>query len=164
MMLPIRIKATLARGAQLPSYASAGASGLDLHLVDWKDRDERGFSVPDEAWQRCALTICPGDIVLVRTGLSVELPEGLEAQVRGRSGLASKHGIAVHNSPGTIDADYRGEIGVMLVHLGSEPKSFQPGERIAQLVVAPVVRVELDVVDALSDTKRGASGYGSTGQ
>ena len=111
-----------------------------------------------------AVLLAPGARLGVPTGLAIELPVGFEAQVRPRSGLAIKHGITVVNAPGTIDADYRGEIVVLLVNLGSEPYQIAPGDRIAQLVVAPVVQVQLEEVDALGETTRGAGGFGHTGK
>ena len=129
----------------LPSYATAHAAGLDL-------RADEDFS------------LAPGERRLVPTGLAIAVPEGHEAQVRARSGLALKHGIALVNAPGTIDADYRGELKVLLVNLGDEPFAAQRGERIAQLVVAPVARVEVREVAELPDSARGAGGFGSTGR
>ena len=129
----------------LPGYQTEGAAGLDLRA--------------DEA-----CTLAPGERRLVPTGLAVELPPGHEGQVRPRSGLAARHGIGMVNAPGTIDHDYRGEVGVLLVNLGQEPFQVRRGDRIAQLVVAPVVRVEVQLVDALSDTGRGGGGFGSTGR
>jgi dUTP pyrophosphatase len=110
------------------------------------------------------VTLAPGQRLGVPTGLAIELPVGFEAQVRPRSGLAIKHGVTVVNAPGTIDADYRGEIVVLLVNLGQERYEIAPGERIAQLVVAPVVQVQLEEVQELSETARGAGGFGHTGQ
>jgi len=130
---------------ELPSYQSEGAAGLDLRA--------------DEA-----CTLAPGERRLVPTGLAVELPPGHEGQVRPRSGLALRHGVGMVNAPGTIDQDYRGEIGVILVNLGQQPFEVRRGERIAQLVVAPVVRVELRLVEALGETARGGGGFGSTGK
>jgi dUTP pyrophosphatase len=109
------------------------------------------------------LTIAPGQRVLVGSGCAIELPVGYEAQVRPRSGLALKHGVTILNTPGTIDADYRGEVKVLLVNLGTEPFTLKTGERIAQLVVAPVSRARLEEVESLSSTARGAGGYGHTG-
>jgi len=130
---------------ELPSYQSGAAAGLDLRA--------------DEA---CALA--PGERRLVPTGLALELPAGYEGQVRPRSGLALKHGIGMVNAPGTIDEDYRGEVGVILVNLGQEPFQLRRGERIAQLVVAPVTRVEVRLVEVLAETARGTGGFGSTGK
>jgi dUTP pyrophosphatase len=135
-------------GLALPAYQSADAAGLDLLAA-----------VPAET----PLILAPGKYAMVPTGLSIALPRGFEAQVRPRSGLAAKHGITVLNSPGTIDADYRGEIQVILINLGSEPFIVTRGMRIAQLVVAPVARAGLTEMAALDDTTRGAGGFGSTG-
>ncbi len=135
-------------GLPLPAYASLGAAGLDL--IAALGDDER-------------ITLAPGERALVPTGLALHLPEGVEAQVRPRSGLAARHGVTVLNSPGTIDADYRGEIRVILVNLGQEPFTLRRGDRIAQLVVAPVMRVALVEVDSLEESARGAGGFGSTG-
>ena len=110
------------------------------------------------------MTLSPGQRVMVPTGISVALPEGYEAQVRPRSGLASKHGITVLNAPGTIDADYRGEISVLLVNHGDAPFAIRRGERIAQMVIAAVLRAELVATTSLSSTERGGGGFGSTGR
>ncbi len=133
----------------LPSYHSEHAAGLDLVAAI-------GFEAP--------VTLQPGSRTLIPTGLRLELPEGYEAQVRPRSGLALKNGITVLNSPGTIDADYRGEVGVILANLGGAPFEIRRGDRIAQLVVAPIVQAQLIEVDDLSDTDRGEGGFGSTGK
>jgi dUTP pyrophosphatase len=130
----------------LPAYQTDGAAGLDLCAALSE-----------------ALVIEPGARSLVPTGLAVAIPKGLEGQVRPRSGLALRHGISVVNSPGTVDSDYRGEIGVVLINLGHEAFTVQPLARIAQLVVAPVLRVDLALVERLDDTERGGGGYGSTG-
>ncbi len=130
----------------LPAYQSADAAGLDLHAA---------LEEP--------LTLAPGARVLVPTGIAMALPRGFEGQVRPRSGLALRHGITVLNSPGTIDADYRGEVKVLLINLGQEPFTVKAGDRIAQLVIAKVERAELVVVTELDSTERGAGGYGSTG-
>jgi dUTP pyrophosphatase len=137
-----------AAGLALPAYQSDDAAGLDL-----------AAAVPEEQ----PLTLAPGTRALVPTGLVLELPRGFEGQVRPRSGLAMRHGVTVLNSPGTIDADYRGEVQVLLVNLGDAPFSIARGERIAQLVVAPVVRATLAEVRAVGATLRGAGGFGSTG-
>ena len=108
--------------------------------------------------------LAPGKVALIPTGLTIALPPGFEAQVRPRSGLAAKHGITVLNSPGTIDADYRGEINVILINHGQDAFSIRRGERIAQMVIAPVTRAELVPVDVLSTTDRGSGGFGSTGR
>jgi len=130
----------------LPAYATAQSAGLDLVAA-----------IEGE------IVLAPGARQLVSTGLAIALPAGYEAQVRPRSGLALKHGITVLNSPGTIDADYRGEVKVLLINHGAEPFRLQRGDRIAQMVVAPVTRIAWNVVAALDETERGAGGYGSTG-
>lgn len=132
---------------ELPGYATQSSAGLDLKAVLAE-----------------AVTLEPLERKIVGTGLKVALPEGYEAQVRPRSGLAAKHGITVLNAPGTIDADYRGEIGVILVNLSNEPFTIQPGERIAQLVVARYSQVEWSPVESLDSTQRGEGGFGSTGK
>ncbi|MBR0871569.1 dUTP diphosphatase [Bradyrhizobium tropiciagri] len=133
----------------LPAYQTADAAGLDLLAA-----------VPQSA----PLILLPGRYEMVPTGLTIALPPGYEAQVRPRSGLAAKHGITVLNSPGTIDADYRGEINVILINHGQAAFSIRRGERIAQMVIAPVTRAELVPVDVLSATARGSGGFGSTGR
>ena len=130
----------------LPSYATALAAGMDLCAAIHKD-----------------VVIAPGDRVAVPTGYMIALPDGYEAQVRPRSGLALKHGITLPNSPGTIDADYRGEVAVIVLNAGREAFTVTRGMRIAQMVVAPVTRVAWREVDALAETARGAGGFGSTG-
>jgi dUTP pyrophosphatase len=117
-------------------------------------------AVPEDS----PLVLSPGQRALVPTGLIIALPSGYEAQIRPRSGLASKHGVTVLNSPGTVDADYRGEIGVLLINHGVAPFPIQRGERIAQMVIAPVVRVELAPSPELPTTRRGGGGFGSTGR
>ncbi len=136
----------------LPAYESAGAAGADLRA-----------NLP-EAQRGEGLVLAPGARALVPTGLRVALPEGHEWQIRPRSGLAFRHGVTLINAPGTIDADYRGEVGVLLVNLGEAPYVVAHGERIAQAVLAPVLRAELAEVAALDGTGRGAGGFGSTGQ
>lgn len=136
-------------GLALPAYETALSAGMDLRAA---------------VAEGGALTLAPGERTLVPTGLTIALPPGYEAQVRPRSGLALKHGITCLNTPGTIDADYRGEVKVLLVNLGAEPFSIQRGERIAQLVIAPVTRGYWRVVEALSPSDRGAGGFGSTGK
>jgi dUTP pyrophosphatase len=136
-------------GLALPAYQSAHAAGLDLVAA-----------VPADS----PLIIVPGQRALVPTGLMIALPPGYEAQVRPRSGLASRHGVTVLNAPGTVDADYRGEIGVLLVNHGDAPFAIHRGERIAQLVIAAVVRAELVPAVSLSATERGGGGFGSTGR
>ena len=138
-----------AEGLALPAYQSADAAGLDLLAA-----------VADNA----PLVLAPGKHATVPTGLAVALPPGFEAQVRPRSGLAARHGVTVLNSPGTIDADYRGEISVILINHGDAPSIIRRGERIAQMVIAPVVRAELAVAASLSATDRGSGGFGSTGR
>ncbi|MCP3462246.1 MULTISPECIES: dUTP diphosphatase [unclassified Bradyrhizobium] len=138
-----------AEGLPLPAYQTAEAAGLDLMAA-----------VPEGE----PLTLAPGKHALVPTGLAIALPAGYEAQVRPRSGLAAKHGVTVLNSPGTIDADYRGEIKVILINHGDTPFEIKRGERIAQMVIAPVVQASLVPVTTLSATDRGAGGFGSTGR
>jgi dUTP pyrophosphatase len=133
--------------AALPRYATEGAAGLDLTAA---------LEQP--------MVIEPGARALVTTGLAIELPARCEGQVRPRSGLASKHGVTVLNAPGTIDEDYRGEVQVLLVNLGKEAHVIQPGDRIAQLVVAPVLQVEVVQVTDLAASTRGTGGFGSTGR
>lgn len=137
-----------AKGLPLPSYATAGAAGLDLSAAIGENEK---------------ITLKPGKRTLVPTGLQIHLPDGFEAQIRPRSGLALKNGIGLVNAPGTIDADYRGEIGVILVNLGEEDFEITRGLRIAQMVIAPVARADLVAVDAVGATERGAGGFGSTG-
>jgi dUTP pyrophosphatase len=135
-------------GLELPAYQSAGAAGMDLVAA-----------VPEDA----PMELAPGARKLVPTGLVLQIPEGYEVQVRPRSGLAIRHGITLLNTPGTIDSDYRGEVMVMLINLGAETFSIERGERIAQIIVAPVVQATLVEVKAVSETARGAGGFGSTG-
>lgn len=149
-MIAVRLQ-RLPHGADLPlpAYETAGSAGMDLRAA-----------VPEDA----PLTLAPGARALVPTGLKIALPPGHEAQVRPRSGLALKHGVTCLNSPGTIDADYRGEVGVILINHGSDPFVVRRGERIAQMVVAPVLQVALVEAEALDETARGAGGFGSTGR
>jgi dUTP pyrophosphatase len=146
---PVTMKVTRVggRGAplELPRYETEHAAGLDLRA--------------DEA-----VALAPGERALVPTGLSLEIPPGFEGQVRPRSGLAARHGVGLLNAPGTIDADYRGEVKVILVNLGQAAVRFERGERIAQLVVAPVAHATVEVVEALGETRRGEGGFGSTGR
>ncbi len=135
-----------AEGLPLPRYETVHAAGMDLLAAVTAD-----------------LTLPPGGRAVVPTGIAIALPKDHEAQVRPRSGLAAKHGVTLLNSPGTIDADYRGEVGVILINLGSEPFTISRGMRIAQMVVAPVARVRWLEVVALGDTDRGTGGFGSTG-
>jgi dUTP pyrophosphatase len=136
-------------GLPLPAYQSAHAAGLDLLAA-----------VPEGE----PIVLAPGKHALIPTGLTIALPPGYEAQVRPRSGLAAKHGVTVLNAPGTVDADYRGEIGVLLINHGDAPFPIRRGERIAQMVIASVVRAELIAAAALSATDRGDGGFGSTGR
>ncbi len=135
-------------GLELPSYETAGSAGMDLRaaLEDGK-----------------ALVLKPGERALVETGLSIALANGFEAQIRPRSGLAIKHGVTCLNTPGTIDSDYRGEIKIILINLGQEDFAINRGDRIAQMVVAPVIQASWQVVDELPATDRGTGGFGSTG-
>ena len=147
MALTVRLTRVGMRGPplDLPRYESDGAAGMDLRA--------------DEAF-----TLAPGERRLVPTGLAMEIPPGHEGQVRPRSGLAVRHGIALVNAPGTVDSDYRGEVKVLLVNLGQAPVAFARGDRIAQLVVAPVARARVELVEDLAGTGRGSGGFGSTGQ
>ena len=133
-------------GLPLPSYATPGSAGMDLAAAVSAD-----------------VVLKPGARALVPTGFAIALPAGYEAQVRPRSGLAARHGVTLANTPGTIDADYRGEIGVIMINLGQEDFVITRGMRIAQMIVAPVTAVGLSEVAVLPDTKRGAGGFGSTG-
>ena len=135
-----------ARDLPLPAPASAGSSGFDLRAA-----------LEEE------MVLRPGERLRVPTGLVLEIPPGWEGQVRPRSGLALRHGIGVVNAPGTIDSDYRGEVAVILINLGEAPFTLQRGDRIAQLVIAPVAMVEWEEADALGESARGAGGFGSTG-
>jgi len=137
-----------AENLPMPAYQSERAAGLDLLAA-----------VPSAG----SVSVAPGERVLVPTGLAIALPEGFEAQVRPRSGLAARHGLTILNSPGTIDADYRGEIQVLLVNLGTESVIITRGMRIAQLVIAPVVRAHIVEAASLDKTSRGSGGFGSTG-
>lgn len=145
------IKLTWAQGADpsigLPAYETQGAVGADLRA-----------NMPQGP-----VVIEPGARALISTGLHMAIPEGFEVQIRPRSGLALKHGITLPNSPGTIDADYRGVVGVIVLNAGSEPFEVTHGMRIAQMVVAPVIRADFSVVDDLDETARGSGGFGSTG-
>ena len=133
--------------AIVPRYQTADAAGMDLHAA---------LDQP--------MTVPPGDVAAVPTGLAMAIPRGFEGQVRPRSGLARKHAITVANAPGTIDSDYRGECMVLLINLGREPFTIAHGDRVAQLVIAPVSQAEVVEVDELSTTARGAGGFGSTGR
>lgn len=133
----------------LPTYETAGAAGADLRA-----------NFPD----RAARVLNPGARLLVPTGLRLEIPDGFEVQIRPRSGLALKHGITLPNSPGTIDSDYRGPLGVILLNAGEAPFAIEHGDRIAQMVLAPVIRAKFEIVRGINDTDRGAGGFGSTGR
>ena len=146
-MKPLKIKITLrSDSAQMPEYSTAHSSGMDLKAAIKKP-----------------LKIKPGEVCLVPTGLALEIPPGYEGQVRPRSGLAIKHGISIVNAPGTIDADSRGEVGVILINLGKKDFVIRPGDRIAQLVISPVVKAKLVQVKSLNQTVRGKGGFGHTG-
>lgn len=136
-------------GLELPAYETTGSAGMDVRAA-----------VPEGE----PLVLEPGARAMVPTGLSMAIAQGYEIQVRPRSGLAAKHGLTCLNTPGTIDSDYRGEVKVILVNLGSEPFTIARGERIAQLVLAPVTQLEWRQVDSLDETKRGTGGFGSTGR
>ena len=148
-----RIRMAWTEGADrtlpLPSYETAGAAGADLRA-----------NFPD----RQAVTLAPGARALIPTGFRVEIPPGYEMQVRPRSGAALKQGLSLPNTPGTIDSDYRGPLGVILINLGQEPVTIAHGDRIAQAVIAPVVQATFELADDLSDTERGQGGFGSTGK
>lgn len=143
--LPVRILPH-GEGLDLPAYQTADSAGLDL-----------------VAAVEAEMVLNPGERALVPTGLAIALPSGYEAQIRPRSGLAFKHGLTVLNSPGTVDADYRGEVKVLMINLGQEPFAVKRGERIAQMVVAPVTQIAWQPVADLDETARGAGGFGSTG-
>lgn len=138
------VQFVLSEGATLPKYQTAGAAGMDLCSAE-------------------TFCLAPMERRLVKTGLRLGIPAGYEAQVRPRSGLALKKGIGMVNSPGTIDSDYRGELGIILINFGSEAVEISQGDRIGQLVIAPVARAEIQVVEALDETERGERGFGSTG-
>jgi dUTP pyrophosphatase len=141
--MKLRVK-KLREDAVVPHYAHPGDAGLDLFACD-------------------ELTLDPGESTIVKTGIAIELPPDTEGQVRPRSGLAAKHQISVLNTPGTIDEGYRGEVGVILMNFGKLPFEVEPGAKIAQLVIKPVIRVEVEESSELSDTRRGEGGFGSTG-
>jgi dUTP pyrophosphatase len=146
--VPIRVTVEPeARDLPLPRYETGHSAGMDLRAAIAAD-----------------LVLLPGERCLVPTGLRIELPEGFEAQVRPRSGLAIRHGVTVVNAPGTIDADYRGVVAIGLINLSQEPYTIRRGDRIAQMVIAPVTRGEWEVVVELSPTERGRGGFGHTGQ
>ena len=135
-------------GLALPRYETAGAAGMDLSAA---------------LAEGAVLTLAPNTHTLVPTGLAMQLPMGYEAQIRPRSGLANKFGVSVLNTPGTIDSDYRGEVQVMLINLGAQDFTIKRGERIAQMIIAPIVQAQLQQVETLDETARGAGGFGSTG-
>lgn len=142
----VNVKVIASKGAVIPEYKTAGAAGADLcALLD------------------SPLTIPAGKFAMVPTGLFFEIPEGYEVQVRPRSGLAAKNGVTVLNTPGTIDSDYRGEIKVILINLGTSDFTINSGDRIAQMIVAPVTQAQFEITKNLSETERGAGGFGSTG-
>jgi dUTP pyrophosphatase len=143
----LKIRRVRKSSLPLPAYHSAHAAGIDL-MADLEGRIE----------------MAPGERRAVPTGIALEIPEGYEGQVRPRSGRAITEGLAMVNSPGTIDADYRGEVKVLLVNLGERPIEIKPGDRIAQLIISPVVRCEIVEVSELSDTPRGSGGFGHTGR
>lgn len=145
--LEVQLKRVHVTGVTIPQYMTAAAAGMDLHAALAE-----------------AIDLAPGERILVPTGLALAIPEGYEAQVRPRSGLAWRHGVTLVNAPGTIDADYRGEIGIILINHGHDTISIQPGDRIAQLVFAPVIRVKLVEVAELSETQRSDGGFGHTGR
>ncbi|MBN1685285.1 MAG: dUTP diphosphatase [Spirochaetales bacterium] len=142
----LRIPVTKRTGVKLPVYVSAGSVGADLC-----------------AFLEKPVTLQPGDRFLFPTGLRLQIPDGYEGQVRPRSGLAVKHGVTVLNAPGTIDSDYRGEIKIVLINLGREAYTVEPDERIAQLLIAPVIRADFELSDSLDTSGRGENGFGSTG-
>jgi len=146
-MKPIKLKITKFNPLALtPAYATRHAAGMDLCAALEKP-----------------ISLKPREIKLVPTGLALEIPQGYEGQIRPRSGLALKHGISIVNAPGTIDADYRGEVGVILINLGTKAFTINPGDRIAQLIISPVVRVHILETKTLKKTKRGTGGFGHTG-
>lgn len=145
--IPVKIRKWAHYKGDLPQYQSIGASGFDVRAqID------------------STLELKPGERAMIPTGLSFEIPLGYEIQARPRSGLAAKFGISMVNTPGTIDADYRGEVKVLLINHGQEPVRVEPQERCAQLVIAPVLQADFELVDELSSTERGAGGFGSTGR
>ena len=145
-MTKINIKVVAKEGAKLPLYKTSGAAGADICALLEKP-----------------LVIESGKSAMVPTGLFFEIPQGYEVQIRPRSGLAAKNGVTVLNTPGTIDSDYRGEINVILINLGDKPFTVNSGDRIAQMLVAPVTQADFSIVSSLEETERGAGGFGSTG-
>lgn len=142
--LPIQLFVTLEPGAAAPEYQSAGAAGMDLRSYE-------------------PVELAPLERKSVRTGVRLAIPSGFEGQVRPRSGLALRHGLSMVNTPGTIDSDYRGELSIVMINLGQSVVKLERGERIAQLVVSPVARAEIRVLESLDETERGEGGFGSTG-
>lgn len=145
-MIKINIKVVAKEGAKLPLYKTSGAAGADICALLEKP-----------------LVIESGKSAMVPTGLFFEIPQGYEVQIRPRSGLAAKNGVTVLNTPGTIDSDYRGEINVILINLGDKPFTVNSGDRIAQMLVAPVIQADFSIVSSLEETERGTGGFGSTG-
>lgn len=135
-------------GMPLPAYETSGAAGMDLMAATPQGED---------------IVLAPGERRLIPTGLSIAVPEGYEAQIRPRSGLALRHGISIVNAPGTVDSDYRGEVSILLINLGQAPFTIRRGERVGQMVISAFVQAEWQVVTSLDETARGAGGYGSTG-
>ena len=144
--MDLKVRFTQQQNSLAPTYETPDSAGMDLRAA-----------------LETTIQLAPGERVLIPTGLCLEIPPGYEGQVRPRSGLALKQGLTVLNAPGTIDADYRGEIGVILINLSQENQQLQPGDRIAQLIFAQVSKVELVAVESLADTVRGTGGFGSTG-
>ncbi len=147
MTAKLKLRRTGAVAVPLPAYQTPGSAGLDLCAALAE-----------------AVRLGPGERRLIPTGLIFEIPEGHEGQVRPRSGLALKHGISIVNSPGTIDSDFRGEVGIVLINHGSEPYVVEPLSRIAQIVIARVEQVQIELAESLTETSRGTGGYGSTGR
>lgn len=145
-MNKINVKCVASEGVKIPEYKTVGAAGADIC-----------------AYLSESIVIPSGKVAMVPTGLFFEIPVGYEIQVRPRSGLAAKNGVTVLNTPGTIDSDYRGEVKVILINLGSEDFTINNGDRIAQIIIAPVTQATFEKVDVLSETERGAGGFGSTG-
>lgn len=146
-MTNVNVKCVASKGAVIPEYKTAGAAGADLYAL-----------------VESPVTIPAGKFAMIPTGLFFEIPEGYEIQIRPRSGLAAKNGVTVLNTPGTIDSDYRGEIKIILVNLSDKDFVVNNGERVAQMVIAPVTQASFTIVDQLSDTERGTGGFGSTGK
>ncbi len=143
--MKVKVEIILEEGGKLPTYATPGSAGMDL-------------------CSSCQVVIAPGEYQTVPTGIKIALPEGYEAQIRPRSGLAAKHGIGMVNGPGTIDCDFRGEIKVILINYGQEPFEIERGDRIAQMIISPVTLAEWKLVDKMNNTERGEGGFGSTGR